>query len=68
MHVYIIISTDDPHCESVITLMAESDDQALQMASKACAKSTNMLSVYTKSPITGQPVVVEETTNYYTER
>lgn len=67
MHVYIIISTDDPHCEDVITLMAESDDQALQMGSDACCKPLDKLGIYSKAPILGLSRIVDYTTNHYNE-
>lgn len=65
LRVYIVVSTNDKNVEIVTTLLAESDDQALAMAAKETRLETKDLGIYTKAPITPEPMVIDSTTNYY---
>lgn len=65
LRVYIVVSTNDANVEIVTTLLAESDDQALAMAAKETRLETKDLGIYTKAPITAEPMVIDSTTNYY---
>lgn len=65
LRVYIVVSTNDANVEIVTTLLAESDDQALAMAAKETRLETKDLGIYTKAPITTEPLVIDSTTNYY---
>lgn len=65
LRVYIVVSTNDANVEIVTTLLAESDDQALAIAAKETRLELSELAIYTKAPVTNDPMVIDSTTNYY---
>ena len=65
LHVYIIVSNDDRYVERVVTLLAESDEQALQMASKETLRPIKSLDIQEKCTFLDHPQIIDSTTNYY---
>lgn len=65
LKVYIITSNDDPYVERVVTLLAESDDQALQMASKETLIPIKNLDIYETCSFLDHAQIIDSTTNYY---
>lgn len=65
LKVYIIYSTNDKFFETVVTLLAETDDQALQMASKETDLPVSDLQIYETCHFLDHAQIIDKTTNYF---